>query len=125
MDKLDILMIPFVYLLQMTLILFSVVYYFVPNPSKFGRELKSVTICIPYICLHVLLFLIYHLHCIVNTPLNILGQTQLCYILGYWPRFYWSLLKTQGNRRSIWTIISRPVPNEGPRLKREGIPCLW
>ena len=74
MDKLDILMIPLVYLIQMTLIILSAVYYLVLNPSKIGRELKSLTIWIQYICLHVLLFLIYCLYYIVQTPLNILSQ---------------------------------------------------
>ena len=40
MDKLDILMIPLVYLIQMTLIILSVVYYLVLNPSKLGENLK-------------------------------------------------------------------------------------
>ena len=65
------------------------------------------------------------MYCIVQNTLNILSHTQLWYILGYRLRFYWSPFKPQSNRRLIWTIITKPVPDEGTRLKWQGILCLW
>ena len=44
----------------------------------------------------------------------------------FWPKFYYCLFKPNKNRRTIWEIITSPVPPDGRKASKQSnrIPCL-
>ena len=79
MDKLDLVLIPLLYMFQMTLTLISVAIKFIPTPSKVGTEIRNATTWTAIISLHMILFVLSDLHrltqiTIIQIPLNMMEQ---------------------------------------------------
>ena len=68
------------------------------------------------------------LHSIVQLPINLVLQNPLILLITFWPKFYWSLFRPSSDRhrRSIWQIITEPVPDFGTKTKniQNRIVCL-
>ena len=68
------------------------------------------------------------LHSIVQLPINLVLQNPLILLITFWPKFYWSLFRPSldRHRRSIWQIITEPVPDFGTKTKniQNRIVCL-
>ena len=114
MDKLDICLIPLIYLLRMTLTLLSFTIVFVPNPLKLWSALKNRLTWIYLIIIHLILFVLKQLHSLVTIKLvqcllNMLLLTTISHICLYWTRFYYNLLYKK-NGRSICNIIANRMP---------------
>ena len=119
MDKFYICLIPLVYLFRMTLTIISLAIYLVPTPSKIGSALRNDIIWIVYIIIHFIIFVLKKLHTLIQIhtiqfALNMLFQSTLACTCLFWPRFYYSLLNKR-NGRSIWDIITNPVPPKGSK----------
>ena len=122
MDKLDAFMIPFVYVFRLTLILVSTI---VLIPYSIWNFTCSLYHWILILLIYPLLFVLEKLHTLVRIPVNMFIQSLLYRTISYWPKFYWSLFKPKEGRRSIWKIITNPIPDTGPRPKQPGrIVCL-
>ena len=83
------------------------------------------------VSLHFILFVLSALHRLtqiqmIQIPLNMMQQSFLVHICLFWPRFYFCLFKPNENRRSIWEIITCPVPPEGRKASTQSnrIPCI-
>ena len=118
MDRLYICLIPFLYFLRMTITILSVAMSLVPNPSNIERALVNGAKWTVIFFLHPNLFALSGLHSLVQIPifqnvLNLVLQFSLVRICLYWPRFYFSILRSKENQCSIWVIITKPVPPDG------------
>ena len=94
------------------------------SPSFIGRSLANSVIWTHFFSTHMLLIILIGIHHLVRIPLAIIMSTALWQLVSYWPKFYWNLFKPDPNRRSIWTIITNPVPPDGPKSKPSGMVCL-
>ena len=56
MDKLDLVLIPLLYLFQMALTLISVAIKFMPTPSKVWAEIRNAITWTAIISLHIIIF---------------------------------------------------------------------
>ena len=118
MDKLDFFLIPFVYLFRMTFSILSLALllalYF---PTIVTKALQNTAIWIALIRIHLILFTLSALYRLVKIrpiqfTLNFVQQFSVVYTILYWPRFYYSIIKTKEKRRSFWEILKNPVsPN--------------
>ena len=131
MDKIDIILIPFIYLLRTTLTILNKIYRSVPTPSKLWSVPRNGATWIAIIGLHSVLFTLSALDRLtqiwaVKVALNMAQNLTIVRICLYWPNFYWSLFRPKPNRRSIWAIITCPVPPDGPKANEQSnrIPCM-
>ena len=69
MDKLDICIIPLIYLFRMTLTFLSFAIVFVPTPLKIWSALKNGLTWIALISIHLILFILKRLHSLVTIKL--------------------------------------------------------
>ena len=103
----------------MTLTLVTLAITLVPTPSQIVRVLRNGIIWIAVFGIHFVLFALKMTHRLVQIrpiqfALKMLIQSTLARICLFWPRFYYSLLyKKKG--RSLWEIITNPVPPNGKK----------
>ena len=69
MDKLDLVLIPLLYLFHITLTLISVAIKLMPTPSKFWTEIRNAITWTAIISLHMILFVISALHRLTQIPI--------------------------------------------------------
>ena len=131
MDKLDLVLIPLLYLFRMTLTFISVAIKFMPTPSKVWTAIRNAITWTAIISLHMILFVLLALHRltqipIIQIPLNMMEQSIIGRAFLFWPKFYYCLFKPDKNRRTIWEIITSPVPPDGYKASKRSnsIPCL-
>ena len=130
MDKLDCCLIPFVYLIRMTLSLLSLLVFFTRNfPTHVRDAVTNTTKWIAIICIHLILFSLSATHRIVQFgpiqfTLNLLIQSPVVQTILFWPRFYYSIMKPKENRRTLWQILRNPVPVTGPKAAKR-IFTVW
>ena len=104
MDKLDLVLIPLLYLLQMTLTLISVAITFKPTPSKVCTEIRNAMTWTAIIILHMILFVPSFLQTLTQIPiiqivLNMMEQSIIGRACLFWPKFYYCLFKPDKNRK--------------------------
>ena len=117
-DKLDITLIPFVYLFRLALTLTCLAkLLIIGTPCFIGRSLFNGCIWTSISFIHIALTLLRIVHSIVQLPANLIHQNPIIRLITFWPKFYWSLFRPKSNRRSIWQIICDPVPDTGPKTK--------
>ena len=129
MDNLDL--VSFIYLFRMTSTIISAAIRSMPTPLKLWSALRNGAKWTAIIGLHAILFAISALYGLtqiwtVKVALNLVQNLTIVRICLYWPKFYWSLFRPTPNRRSIWAIITRPVPPDGPKTNEQSnrIPCM-
>ena len=83
------------------------------------------------ISLHMIIFVLSALHRltqipIIKIPLNMMEQSIKGRACLFWPKFQYCLVKPDKNRRTIWEIITSPVPPDGRKCSKQSnrIPCL-
>ena len=69
MDKLDLVLIPLLYLFRMTLTLISVAINFMPTPSKVWKAIRISITWNAFISPHMILFVLLTLHGLTQTPI--------------------------------------------------------
>ena len=69
MDKLDLVLITLLYLIQMTLTLISVAITFMPTPSKVWMAIRNAMTWTAIISLHMILFVLSALHRLTQIPI--------------------------------------------------------
>ena len=120
LDKIDICLIPVIYLIRMTFTTFFFAISLLPTLSQIVKVPVNTLTWITVFGIHFALCVLELGHNIVQIRpiqfvLNMLLQTTLARICLFWPRFYYSLLyKKRG--RSIWNIITNPVPPDGKKV---------
>ena len=107
MDKIDLDLIPLLYLFRMTLTLISVVMNFMPTPPKVWTEISNAITWTAIISLNLILFVLSALHRltqipIIQIPLNTIDQSFIIHACLFWPKFYYCLFKPNNNRQTIW-----------------------
>ena len=62
----------------------------------------------------------------IQIPLNMMDQSIIRRACLFCPKFYYYLFKPYNNRRTIWEIITSPVPPDGRKASKKSnrIPCL-
>ena len=104
MDKLDFLMLPFVYLFRTTLLIFSLAYFVLTSTCSFiGRVEQSATTWAQYILVRTCLELIYHTYWLVRYTCAV-GQAAWMAIT-FWPKFFWTLFGPSSRGPSIWYVL--------------------
>ena len=123
MDKIDLCLIPLIYLFRTTLIIVSALTCI---PRFVKNTLVNTATWFTLVCIHILLFALRWTYYGVRMPVNLVLQSLLFRILSFWPKFYWHLFKPDPTRRSIWQILTSPVPPDGPKAMQPStnIPCL-
>ena len=131
MDKIDLGLIPLLSLLRMTLTLISVAINFLPTRSKVWTAIRNAITWIDIISLHLILFVFSALRRlnqipIIQIPLNMIDQSLIVHACLIWPKFYFCIFKPNNNGRTIWKIITCPVPPDGRKDSDQSnrIPCL-
>ena len=131
MDKLDLVLIPLLYLFWMTSTLISVAINLMPTSSKVSTAIRNAITWTTIISLHMILFVLSALHRlnqipIIKIPLNMMEQSIIGRACLFWTKFYYCLFKPDNNRRTIWEIITSPVPPDGRKSSKQSnrIPCL-
>lgn len=117
MDKLDLFLIPLVYLFRMTLTLISLAIFLCPTPSSMGQTVVNGYQWLQILCIHPLRFALRWVHFLIGVPYNLVMQSSILRIITFWPKFYWSLFKPKPDRQSIWNILTNPEPLEGTKTK--------
>ena len=130
MDKLVFCLIPFVCLFRMTfnilsLALFLALYF----PTIVQKALQNTAKWIALICIHLILFTLSALYRLVHIRpiqfiLNFFQQYSVVYTILFWPRLYYSIIKTKEKRRSLREILNNPVPPNGPKADKRVV-TLW
>ena len=130
MDKLDFCLIPFVYLFRMTYSILSLALllelYF---PTIVKKAPQNTARWIALICIHLIPFTLSVLYCLVHIrpiqfTLNFVQQSSVVYTILFWPRIYYSIIKTKEKRRSFWEILKNPEPPNGPKAHKIVV-TLW
>ena len=105
MDKLDLCLIPYVYLFQMifsilSLALFLALYF----PEIVKKVLQNTARWIALICIRLILFTASESYRLVHIRQNadFFQQSSVVYTILFWTRFYFSIIKTKEKRRSLW-----------------------
>ena len=131
MDKLDLVLIPLLYLFRMTLTLIYVAMNFMLTPSKVWTEIRNAITWTAIISLHLILFVPSALHRLTQIPIIqvLLNMTEQSFIVRaclFWPKFYYCLFKPNKNIRTIREIITSPVLPDGRKASKKSnrIPCL-
>ena len=130
MDKLDFYLIPFVYLFRKTfsilsLALFLALYF----TTIVMKALQNTAIWIALICIHLILFTLSALYCLVQIrpiqfTLSFLQQSSVVYTILFWPRFYYLIIKTKEKNRYLWEILKNPMPPNGPKYDKRVV-TVW
>ena len=99
-----------------TFMVLYLVFFLVPNPSTIGRTAQTGGKWISILSILPILFSISALHSLIQiqilqTALNLVMQLSLVRLFLHWLRFYYIILKTKHNQRSIWNVITKLVPN--------------
>ena len=92
MDKIDLYLIPFIYLLRMTLILLYEFTFTVHTPSIIGREPKNTPTWMKMSVMNLILFALSGLHIliqfkVIHVPLNMVIQLPLPRAILFWTKF--------------------------------------
>jgi len=137
MDKLDILLIPFVLLLRMSLLFFARLFPALRlllwlYDSCFNQvisyslqsELLRSLVYVAYLLLLLVLLVIYWLHKILGWILA--PVKYLWMVISFWPRFYWRLFHPSAKGHSVWSILTDPEDqfSVGRKLKNLN-PAGW
>ena len=77
MDKLDMCLIPFIYMLRRTLIILSAFTFIAHTPSIIGREFKYTLTWMGISGTHLILIMLSSLHSLIQVPLNMMLQLLL------------------------------------------------
>ena len=98
----------------------------VRSPSTTRSLAWNGAIWIALTCMTTILFGLSALHRLTQTTilkaaLNFVLQLSLVRLCLFWPRFYYSLFRFKPHRRSIWDIITNPLP---PIKAKAKIPSL-
>jgi hypothetical protein len=114
MDKIDLILFPFVYLFRMTLTVLSLAILVTPSLNQIGYCVELTSIWIVIFISHILLSAIYHLHCILCFTFNIIQKLWLA--LAFWPRLFWHFFGPSSSGRPIWQIITNAngIPTSPP-----------
>ena len=104
MDKIDLILFPFVYLFWMTLTVLSLAILITSSLSQIGNSVEPTSIWIVIFIYQILLSAIYHLHCILYFTFNIL-QTQWL-ALALWSWLFWHLFGPSSSGQTIWQILT-------------------
>ena len=101
------------------------------TPSKVWMAIRNAITWTAIISLHMIIFVLSALHRltqipIIQIPLNMMEQSIIGRACLFWPKLYFCLLKPDKNRRTIWEIITSPVPPDGRKASKQSnrIPCL-
>ena len=87
MDKLDLFLIPFIYLFRATLIILSEFTFIFHTPSIIWRELKNTLTWMETPGIHLILFSLSVI------PLNVMLNIPLSCAILFWLKVYYSLFK--------------------------------
>ena len=103
MDKLDLVLIPLLYLFRMTLTVTSVAMNFMPTPSKVWTAIRNVITWTAIMSLHLNIFVLSALHRLTQIPimqilLNMMEQSFIARASLFWTKFYYCLFKLNNNR---------------------------
>ena len=117
MDKLDLCLIPFIYLFRMTLTILSTFNFIVHNPSIIGREFKNTLTWMEISGMHLILIMLSGLHRLIQfkfiqVSLNMMLRLPLSCTIIFWTKFYYSLFKHKEGRRSFWSIATNPLVSD-------------
>ena len=98
MDRMDLCLIPFIYLFRITLILLSKSTFTVHTPSIIGRELKNTVTWMTVSGMHSILFALSGIHILIKfkvaqVPLNTMLQIPLPQTIMFRTKFYYRLFK--------------------------------
>ena len=131
MDKLDMCLIPFIYLLLTTLIILSEFTFTVHTSSIIGRELKSTLTWMTISGMNLIPFALSGIHSliqfkVIQYTLSMMLQRPLPRTIIFWPNFYYSFFKYKKGRCSIWSIATNPLGADYRILVRPSnkITCL-
>ena len=117
-DKIDIILIPFFYLVWMALTLtFLAKLILKGTPYFIGRTLFNGCIWTSISLIHISLTLLCTVHSLVQLPAKLILQNPIIRWITYWPKVYWSLFRPSSGRRSILNIICEPVLDFRPKTK--------
>ena len=112
------------------LVIFLAMFH-VRSPSTSRSLVWNGTIWIALTCMTSILFRLSALHRLTQTTilkaaLNFILQLSIVRLCLFWPRFYYSLFRFKTHRRSIWDIITNPLPPIKAKAKRPSlkIVCL-
>ena len=109
MDKLDMCLIPFIYLLRKTLIILSPFIFIFHTPSIIWREFKNALTWMEISGIHLILIMLSSIHSLTQAPLNMMLQLPLYCAILLWLKFYYILSKYKEARRSFWRIVTKPL----------------
>ena len=119
MDKLDMCLIPVIYLFRTTLKLLSEFTFIVHAPSIIGREFKNIITWMAIAGIHLILIILSSLHSLTQVPLNMMLQIQLSRAILFWSKIYYSLFKYKECRIYFWTILTNPLGADYMRPVRQ------
>ena len=102
-------LIPFIYMLQMTLIILSAFTFIVHTPSIIGRKFKNTLTWMEIYGIQLILTILSSLHSLIQVPLNTMLQLPLPRAIRFWPKFYYSLFKYKEGGRSFYAIVTDPL----------------
>ena len=96
------------------------------SPSTTRRLARNGAIWIALTCMTPILFSLSALHrltqtAILKAALNFVQQLSIVRLCLFWPRFYYSLFRFKPHRRSIWDIITDPLPKIKAKAKRPSV----
>ena len=109
MDKLDMCLIPFIYLLRTTLIILSEFTLIVNITSIIAREFKNTLTWMEIYGIHLILITLSSIQSLIQVPLNVMLQLPLSRAILFYPKFYYSFFKYKEGRRSLWSIVTNPL----------------
>ena len=100
MDKLDLVLIPLLYLFRMTLRLISVAMNFMPTPSKVWTAIRNAITWTAISSPRLILFLFSSLHRLTQIPiiqiqLNMMEQSFIVRACLFWPKILLMSLQTK------------------------------
>ena len=130
MDELDFCLIPFVYLFRITFSILSLALFLALHfPTIVRKALQNAARWIALICIHLILFTLSALYRLVRIQpiqftLNFVQQYSVVYTILFWPRLYYSIIKTKENRRYLWEILKNPVPPNEPKSDKRVV-TVW
>ena len=131
MDKLDICLIPFIYLLITTLIIFPAFTSIVHTPSIIGRGIKDTLTWMATAGIHLVQLMLSILHImiqfkVIQVPLNMILQLPLYCAILFWSKFYYRLFKYKEVKSSFWITVTNWLGAEYRRPVRQSnqITCL-
>ena len=109
MNKLDMRLIPFIYLFRNTLMILSVFTFIVHIPSIIWREFKNELTWVAIAIIHLILIMLSSLHSLIQVTLNMMIQIPLSRAILFWHKFYYSLFKYKEVSSSFWIVVTNPL----------------